>query len=577
VIAGGSSGNPPAITSRTNDADFLRRVSLDLAGIIPTPEEATLFALDPDPDKRSAAIDRLLASSDYATNWGRYWRDVIFTRATETRPFIIQPSQRAFESWITEKLRENASWDRIASEILTATGSASEDGQTALIFAQRAEPDEVAAETARVFLGIQIQCANCHDHPTDNWKRDQFHGLAAFFPRIQLRRKGEGMLQAFEVVSLNRDAGRGRAELQRLQANPEQFIRRFDRDGDQRVSREELRRGPGNGDRGRRLFDLGDTDKDGKLSAEELRRIPAPPMMEGRGALEYYMPDLNNPQSPGTQFDPVFFLGDLKPGSGLDDQERRQQLAHFITSPDNPWFANALVNRLWAQLFGEGFYMPVDDLGPERTASHPQALELLSRSFVASGYDIQWLLRTIANSETYQRQIGAPAPDDSASRATSPAPVRLRADQLFSSLTRVLGIDENAAPRRAMIGPRQPGAYRGDRSPRAQFVRLFGFDPSIPSDEVTGTVPQALFLMNSPQINGQIRARGNTRLSQLLERHTDDGAALQELFLLVHSREPSPRELEVCHDYLRQVNRRAEAFEDILWSLINSTEFQTRR
>jgi hypothetical protein len=318
---------------------------------------------------------------------------------------------------------------------------------------------------------------------------------------------------------------------------------------------------------------VGDVDKDGKLSADELRKIPPPPMMDGRGALEYYMPDLSNPQSQGTKFDPTFFLGNQKPGAGLGDVERRQHLAEYITSPDNPWFSKALVNRVWAQMIGEGFFMPVDDIGPERTPSHPQAMDALSNGFIASGYDLRWLIRAIANSETYQRQIRHLPPSDSPPHFASSAPVRLRADELFTSLVRVLGINEDAAgPRQQMMGP-----TRGDRSPRGQFTRLFGFDPSTPPDENTGTLPQALFLMNGQQVNNLIRARGNTQLARILSRNPGDDDAIKELYLLVHSREPSSDELKICREYLKDVGERQEAFEDVLWSLINSTEFQSKR
>ncbi|HTI49433.1 MAG TPA: DUF1549 domain-containing protein [Planctomycetaceae bacterium] len=563
-----------AVAPRCNDADFLRRVSLDIAGISPSAADVTLFGLDPDSQKRQKAVERLLGTSSYATNWARYWRDVIFMRATETRPQIVVRSMSAFESWMAEQLRANKPWHEITSALLTATGDVTEDGKTALIAAQRAEPDEVAAETARIFLGIQIQCANCHDHPTDSWKRDQFHGLAAFFPRIEMRPKPDGMMRSFELVSLSEDqAGRGRF-FENLQENPEQFIRRLDRNGDHKISREEAGRGPNNGALLKRLFDEGDSNKDGFLTADEIKKISPPQMNQRRGSLEYYMPDLNDPHSKGKLFAPTFFLGNLQPGTGLSDHDRRQHLANYITSPENPWYAKALVNRVWAQLVGEGFYMPVDDIGPERSASHPQALESLSHGFSASGYDLHWLFRAIVGTEAYQRQIRHRDPQQSIPPFAAASPTRLRADQLYDALTRVLGVED--------LGPavRGPGNGMGRNfrgGPRTQFDQKYGFDPSTSPEEVTGTLPQALTLMNWPLINNLIRATGQTQLARILQKFSNDDDVLQELYLLVHAREPSAKELQIAHEYLKEVGNRQEAFEDILWSLLNSTEFQTKR
>jgi hypothetical protein len=112
---------------------------------------------------------------------------------------------------------------------------------------------------------------------------------------------------------------------------------------------------------------------------------------------------------------------------------------------------------------------------------------------------------------------------------------------------------------------------------RGQIERLFGFDPSTSPDELTGTIEQALFMMNSPTVNNLVRAGGQMRVGQILSQYKNDDDALTELFLVVHAREPSPREAQVCRDYIQQVGNRNEAFEDILWSLLNSTEFQTKR
>ncbi|MBS0264951.1 MAG: DUF1549 domain-containing protein [Planctomycetes bacterium] len=566
-----------------NDETFLRRVSLDIAGVPPSVSELTLFALDPSSQKRSAAVGRLLTSGSYARNWSRYWHDVVATRATETRPQFLIPSLAAFDQWIEKQLAANRPWNEIATDLMTATGDSRTEGQTALIISQRAEPDDIATEVSRLFLGIQLQCANCHDHPTDSWKREQFHSLAAFFPRIQVRPKGElqSRTQSLELVSFTPPSGNGRGGrpgdfLRGIRENPSLFIRRLDKNGDRQVSREEVQQAP-NPQQAERLFDLGDSNKDGLLTADELKKLPDPPMnLPGRGAAEYLMPDPQEPNSTGQKLDPVFFLGGVSPGSGLPDLDRRQSLARYVTAPTNPWFAKAFVNRIWATLVGEGFYMPIDDIGPERTARHAAALEELSREFIASGYDIAWLFQTITGTATYQRQTRPRDPNQSLPFAAA-IPTRLRADLLYDSLAHVLGFQE-PEPVAEAEGEMMQAAQmiRRQNSPRAVFHQTFAFDPSTTPDEINGTIPQALLLMNNAEINRLMRASGNTRLRQILDKFPDNTAAIRELFLLVHSREPSAHEAATCRDYLDRVSNRQEAFEDVLWSLLNSTEFQTK-
>lgn len=559
--------------ARCSDEDFLRRASLDITGSSPSPQDVALFGLDTDQRKREKTVERLLASSDFGQNWSRYWRDVIFMRATEMRAPI---SRESFDTWMAGELNSNKPWDQVVTSLLTATGDVRENGQTALIFAHDGQPQELAAESSRIFLGIQLQCANCHDHPTDSWKREQFHTLAAFFPRIRVQPKRQQQPPSFEVVSLNVGPANGRpgqGDFLDLLQNPEKLMERADRNRDGKISKEEAALGPNGGQFFGRLVERADTNKDGAISLAELKQLPPPPQT-GRGSSEYFMPDLQNPQSKGTKIDPVFFVSEEKLAVGLGDQERRQALSRFMTSKDNTWFAKAFVNRMWAELVGEGFYMPVDDIGPERTANYPDALEVLAAGFAANNYEVKWLFRAIANSETYQRRIRARDPKQPAPLFSAGSPSRLRADQLYDALARVLGFIPDAGVNR---GGMAGGPRFFDNSPRGLFNLLFAFDPSTPPDDITGTVPQALFMMNSPLINSSIQANGKTRLSKLLADFKDDKDVLTELYLLVHAREPSTKELEVCQGYLKQAASRQEGFEDILWSLLNSTEFQTKR
>jgi len=268
------------------DEDFLRRVTLDISGTLPSAREVTLFGLNPEPSKREAAIERLLESDEYASTWARYWRDVIFLRATNMRARIANQS---FVDWMTQNLSDNRSWDEIANDIVTAAGDVRENGNTALIFAQEGVAEDVAGEVSRIFLGIQMQCANCHDHPWDRWKRDQFHELTAFFPRISVRPvREDNQLRSYEIVSVDRSVN-PQDRFRQLKENADRIFRFTDRNSDGKLTKNEAERGPLS-----RAFDVllqrGDKNKDGGLSLAELKNVEFPmPMQVGRGSTEHFM------------------------------------------------------------------------------------------------------------------------------------------------------------------------------------------------------------------------------------------------------------------------------------------------
>jgi hypothetical protein len=556
-----------------NDEDFLRRVSFDITGQPPGPQDVTLFGLNPDADKRAKLIDQLLESPEYGKNWSRYWRDVVFLSATSMRGRLAQGT---FESWLVEQLNQNRKWDQVVTDILTSTGNISENGATGLIAAHEGEPPEVAAEACRIFLGIQIQCANCHDHPSDVWKRQQFHELAAYFPRIAFRPiQVDGQQRGFEVVSVNFQPGGGRGGADMFRENPERLMEIYDKSRDGKITKKEIEESQFGGPLAR-IFDFvlqnGDADKDGAMSLDEFKKMPAPPMQR-RGSTEYFMPDLKNPSSRGTQIDPRFFVDESSPGKDQSDMERRYAAAKAFTDADNPWFARALINRVWSEMLGEGFYMPVDDLGPTRTARFPQVLDALAEGFVANSYDVKWLMRTVANTQAYQRQVRAKPVSEGALPFAAQTPTRLRADQLFSAIVKVLGFEERTPP----VGPAMGGLYGRQFSPRAAFAAVFTFDPSTPQEDITGNVQQSLMMMNSPGFRTGLSGSGNTRLAQILRTQKDDQDAISEVYLLTLSREPSDRELKLCQEHIRDVNNRTEAFEDLLWSLVNSSEFLSKR
>ncbi|REK39810.1 MAG: DUF1553 domain-containing protein [Planctomycetota bacterium] len=518
----------------TDDVTFLRRVYLDALGRPPRPTEIRGFLNEPSPKKRIELVERLVEDPRFGANWANYWRDVILARRTDNRALVLV--NRSVQKYFTTAINENHGWDDIARAVITATGNVREHGEVALILAQQGKAAETASEVSRVFLGIQISCAQCHDHPTDPWKREQFHELAAFFPRVRVRPEFVDGQRSFKLVG--RDFGPRRP----------------------RVNKKGRKRPP----------------------------------------IEHYMPALEDPAADGTRVGPRFFLTGSTLPLGTPDAERRGQLADWIITPSNRWFARAYVNRMWAELVGWGFYEPVDDLGPGRDADALATLDYLSAEFVSSGHDMKWLFRTIASTEAYGRE----------SRSRDPAGRKqlgfnsvqpLRGDVLFDALVVALNLPDELAARgtglasltdkkdageaadememmETQMNERQRRRRRLLGGPRGAFQLAFGYDPSLPREDVKASIPQALAMMNAPQINRQLRAhRRNSLLREITATVASEGEVITELYLRCLSRAPTVEELDICVDYVDKAATPAEAFEDLQWSLINSTEFRYRK
>jgi hypothetical protein len=496
----------PDVVGVCDDEIFLRRATLDLVGRHPTVDEIAAFRRDSSTDKRAQLVAKLLDNKAFGENWSRYWHDVIMYRRSEEQARVATP---ALLSYLTEEFNSNTAWDSIASSFVTASGSVTENGATALFMAQNGRSEETASEIARIFMGIQIQCAQCHDHPTDRWQREQFHQLAAFLPRVAVRRNRESERLTFDVLANDRNARGAR---------------------------------PGANNR-----------------------------FGGGG--EHYMPDLDNPSARGKLTTPVFFATGQTLRLGTADADRRGALARWMTSPRNEWFAKAFVNRMWSELVGEGFYEPVDDMGPDRECFAPKTLDLLSQQFVASGHDIKWLFATIMATDAYQRQSASRRKPDEQPFGANVAQ-RLRADQLYTNIVSAIGGGGAGTAR----GGRGAGvAGFGGRNQRNPITAVFGYDPSERRDEIAGSIPQALAMMNSPLVNDGINGRGRTTLARLLASFRDDRALVTELYLRTLARSPTESEVTTSLQYIEQVGNRVEAFEDLQWALVNSTEFLHRR
>lgn len=488
-------------TQLCSDHDFYRRVSLDLTGLLPTPDHLDEFLKNRDVDKRKKLINKLLDSPDFPKYWGHYWTEVIAAKVSDKRGLR---AYEPFQKWMTAQIKKNTPWDQVAHDIITAVGQVipSEKkgqyigkGPTFLMMAHLGPdaPIERASEVSRIFLGIQIQCAQCHDHKTDIWKREQFHEFAAYFSRTSHK-------VAFAKSDFSKSKGFG--------------FRIFGND---------------NG--------------------------------------EHMMSSLSDP-SKSSLVHPKFLDG--KPGpKNATDKVRRESVAKSITSKNNPWFAAAYVNRVWGKLLGQGFAQPIDDIGPNKDFVQQKAFLRLAGAFQALNYDCKEFLRLVLNTEAYQRNILIGDTQYEHLLFAGLYPARLDAYSLIGSLNSALDLTsgKSSSGKRVLF----EGGFRKN------FENEFDYDPSLPPDEVESSMAQALFMINNVRIDQIIQYKTSSFLENLLKEYPDDEKALSALFIKVLCRFPVEFEKVKFQNYLLKSKKRNEGFEDILWALINTTEFQSRR
>src|SRR5262249_53351560 len=243
-----------------------------------------------------------------------------------------------------------------------------------------------------------------------------------------------------------------------------------------------------------------------------------PYAIEGRTAGQHFMPDRKDPKRliPMT---PRFLTGEaLSPDA--PDGERRAALARLLTSPRTPWFARAHVNRIWTALLGWGFYSGLNELGNGNPPRYAEALDLLAREWAATNYDMRWLFRTVVSTQAYQRQL-QPRPESESSHPVATCPSRLRPEQIFEALVKALGFDENDK-RIPAPAPSSAPAVARHTGLRHMVYQAFKVNPSLPQEEIQGTIPQSLLMMNSALVNTYVSAKGKTFLAELLARKLSD-------------------------------------------------------
>jgi hypothetical protein len=472
ITAAGYKSVPPS-----SDEEFLRRIYLDLTGAIPHVADVRAFLSDEQPDKRSRLIDRLLASPAHATHLANTWRSFMLPGGLNLEQIN---NVVGVQNWLRQRFVENVRYDNLVSELLVASDGG-EAGPALYYTSLELKPEKLAGSTARIFLGLQIECAECHDHPFDHWKQTDFWGYAAFFARLKQP----------DMMNLG---ARGRA----------------------------------------RLIDLDEGEV--KLPKSE---------------------DVVLPKYPGGSSPARDELG-----------TRREQLAIWMASRDNPFLARAGVNRVWWHLFGRGLVEPVDDLSRQNPASHPELLDELARYFAASGFDLKELYRTITSSATYQRtsvwQAEPPPPELYVHMSVK----TLTADELYDSVNRVL----HRRPQPMMNGVNVASPLL-DPQRQAFLAKVQSSGRNF--QEYHAGILQALGLINGSDLAEATDPERSPLLGSLQAPFFTDDDRIRTLFLATLARQPAEEELSLCQTQLARhpASDRGQGFSDILWVLLNSAEF----
>ena len=464
------------------DAEFLRRATLDLTGVTPTADEARAYLADASPDKREQLVDRLLASPKFGAHLADIWIAKLIPRDSGNR--FVKPEP--FRDYLADEFNVNRPWDQFVTKLLSASGSPDDEPAATLFMANRSA-DKLTDLVGTQLMGVQIACAQCHNHPFTDWKQDDYWGLAGFFSKVVAR-----------------------------PPTPPAAVKN------------------------------GRPESPGGVSE-----------LAAKSRVKDFFPE-------SAKDVPPKFPGSVAPT--LDPKKPyRPALAQWLTSGSTPYFSEAFVNRAWAQLYGRGLVDPVGDLDPEHPASHPRLFQDLAAQFRATGFDVKRLYRALALSETYARSsVPADGNEADATLYSHMAVKVLSPEQLFDSIAKVVpGIAGTAPKNKAAVAQRRPGQ-------RDQFVQFFLAGADAPNaKEYEAGIPQALRLMNS-------RVLSNPKAAAPFADFTLD-RTVDKMYLATLARTPTDEERAKLKAYHKQAGGTASATADILWALLNCSEFALNR
>jgi hypothetical protein len=468
-----------------SDSEFIRRSALDCIGRLPTAEEARAFLADASPDKRNKWISKILADTNYADHWAVKWGDLIRPNPSRVgvKPVFL------LDLWLRDMFRRNVPYDALVRELLTAQGNSHQSGPIAVVRDKR-EPVDASAFVSQIFLGVRMECAKCHHHPSEKWGQEDYYQLAAFFGKMRSRGQGISAPISGEV-------------------------------------------------------EMWWYDPAGKGVAHPLTEVLLTPKV---------------PDGPEIPYTP-----------GVDP---RVQLVDWMVHPKNPFFARAIVNRIWGEFMGKGIVDPVDDFRASNPPSNPELLDWLSADFVAHKFDLKHLMRRIMETAAYQRSSLPNASNAPDQRNFSHAlRRRLPAEVLLDAVGDLTGARDTFG-----------GLPAGSRAVQtwnhklpSEFMDAFGRpNPSLecPCErERKPTVVQSLHLMNANGLQTKLVAPKG-RVSTWAASAKPPEEIIREIYLSAYARQPDAAEIKSAATHLnRSEVPRAESVQDLVWAVINTPEF----
>lgn len=548
-----------------SDEVFARRAYLDITGAIPTYQEVQRFLVAKDADKRARLIDNLLNTDGYASHYYNFWADILRLneRLTNNAP------GRPYCEWVRESLEANKPYDEFVSEMLTAEGKVWENPAAGYIIRDSGMPLDAMNNTVRIFLGTQIGCAQCHNHPFDRWTQKEFYEMAAFTFGTQTRRgAGDKMFGGGNVVA-------------RLREDLKKADDKFDGGGKYNRFLQ------GN------LVEVYDNGASVRLPHD-------------------YQYDDGKPKAvvaPKTIFDPPAVIN--------KGETPRVAFARWLTSKENPRFAKTIANRLWRELFGIGQIEPVDDIKDESVAENPELLTFLTAEMVRLDFDTKEYLRILLNTKAYQREAtGEQVTPGEEYHFPGPVLRRMSPEEVWDSfvtlavfdlkdyqpepakvLTKLVDLDLKTATAEQIMkrdeelrdatsakirnARTKSYTYKGTLLVRAadlpapmppgHFLRQFGQSDreTIEGNTTDGAVPQVLQMFNGPITHMLLDPKSLLFKNVVSEEKPDE--RVNVIFLSILSRRPTPDEKQIA---LAEIREHGPAgYGNVIWALVNTREF----